>query len=422
MPESPKNDHPFCKSTGHGCCYSKIDSNGVGVFNAVVSPVAEGGIRKQLESAIARLDAVLKRERLEGCVIAHNVFLRDIADAVPAREILMEYYGNNLPVINYIPQKPCNDKLPFYFEILAERGNTRKVRIIRRNEHAVTVDIEGVTFGYFGNFAASSEASGAYDQSMDAFNQMCLGMAAEGFEIADLVRTWLYQGGIVRSEGNTQRYKELNRARTDFFEGIRFLENFIPEGKKGAIYPASTGIGTDGLGIRMAGLAILRNEYAEQPNGGKQALVSIPLENPGQTPAFDYAESYSPQSPKFSRAVALEFASERCGILISGTASIVDSETVHIGDPAAQARQTLENIRLLISGDNLDRHGIKGFDATLANMAIARVYVKRKEDYPAIRAVCDEILGNTPLLFVIADVCRDDLLVEIEGVAFCGKQ
>ncbi len=143
----------------------------------------------------------------------------------------------------------------------------------------------------------------------------------------------------------------------------------------------------------------------------------MPLENPRQTAAYDYAAAYSPQSPKFSRAMVLS-----CGtyttIFISGTASITHSQTRHVGDAGKQTEETLDNIAALIAEENLAEHGLPGLGTSLASLGFARVYIKRPEDYPAVRAICEQRLGKLPTIYAIADVCRPELLVEIEGVAF----
>ena len=83
------------------------------------------------------------------------------------------------------------------------------------------------------------------------------------------------------------------------------------------------------------------------------------------------------------------------------------------------ADQTLTNIELLLSQKNLARHGAPGAGATLRDLAKLRVYVKRPQDYPIIRKVCEKRCGkNIPIIYVMADVCRSDLLVEMEGLAF----
>jgi enamine deaminase RidA (YjgF/YER057c/UK114 family) len=231
------------------------------------------------------------------------------------------------------------------------------------------------------------------------------------------VRTWLYLGDIVGSEkaldprtrrlGETQRYKELNRARTDFYRDLRFGRSHRMAGLRMNIYPASTGIGMSGSGLAMSCLAM---------DTQRKDVFILPLENPQQTPAYQYHARFSPQSPKFSRAMAV-VVGEDVLTLVSGTASIVDSETRHLGDVKKQTEQTLENIERLISAENYAAHKVPGAGATLRDVIVARVYVKRAADYPKCRAVCREKLGDVPIVYVVADICRPELLVEIECVA-----
>ena len=231
-----------------------------------------------------------------------------------------------------------------------------------------------------------------------------------GVRFDQVVRTWLYVGGILDSEGNAQRYKEFNRARSDFYRDTSFLADCVPASAEGRrpVYPASTGIGTAGHGLVGSAIAL---------DTGRRDILAAALENPRQTAAYDYAAAYSPQSPKFSRAMALS-CGENATIFISGTASITGSETRHAGDPVAQTDQTLDNIADLLCEENLARHDMAGLGASLASLGLVRVYVKRREDYAAVREACRRRLGDLPVIFAQADVCREDLLVEIEGVAF----
>lgn len=405
------NGHYFFKTTGLGCSYSLCD-DGVIHFDGVISPAGGRDVQAQACSAIERLDSLLRRERLEGCVTAHTVFLREIGDFCEVRRLLRDYYGDHLPALTFVPQKPCDESLALLFEVRAMKGNPGRIRIRRLSEHAVSIDAQGISLGFFGGLVPSDDVSGAYNESISAMERLKAELKSAGYGVSDLLRTWIYQGSIVRPEGKTQRYKEFNRARTDFFEGVRFLTEFVPSTVPGTVYPASTGIGADGLGVTLATLALKTD---------RKDVRAVPLENPDQTSAFDYEAAYSPQSPKFSRAMALA-TDDRCTVYISGTASIVDSETKHIGDPAAQTRQTLENIRRLIDRENLARHGIDGFDAGIENLTSARVYVKRPAHYQAIREICEKLLGSTPIIYTHSDVCRDELLVEIEGIAACSKK
>jgi enamine deaminase RidA (YjgF/YER057c/UK114 family) len=96
----------------------------------------------------------------------------------------------------------------------------------------------------------------------------------------------------------------------------------------------------------------------------------------------------------------------------------VNSETVYPGDVAKQTEQTLDNIENLISAANFARLGWADAGAMLSDLAKVRVYVKRAEDYEKCREVCERRLGRIPAVYAEASVCRPDLLVEIEGVAF----
>ena len=104
--------------------------------------------------------------------------------------------------------------------------------------------------------------------------------------------------------------------------------------------------------------------------------------------------------------------------LVSGTASIVEAKTVHIGDVERQTEQTIENIERLIAEENFARHNMPGVGATLADIAKLRVYVKHAEDYEKCRNIVEAKLPDIPAIYLHADVCRPDLLVEIEAVAF----
>jgi enamine deaminase RidA (YjgF/YER057c/UK114 family) len=146
----------------------------------------------------------------------------------------------------------------------------------------------------------------------------------------------------------------------------------------------------------------------------------LPLENPQQIPAYSYHPKYSPQSPKFSRALAL-LRPGYAVTWISGTASIVDSESRHLEDIEGQTQQTIDNIERLIAPENFVAHGVAGAGAMLKDLAKVRIYIKRHSDYAKCKAICEQRFGTIPAIYAVADVCRPELLVEIEGIAFSGR-
>lgn len=101
-------------------------------------------------------------------------------------------------------------------------------------------------------------------------------------------------------------------------------------------------------------------------------------------------------------------------IYISGTAAIRGEESVTTGDVLSQTEITLENIQHLIGleegRENLPEHSGK--------LGLLRVYLKNEEDAPAVKADLDRLCPDLPIAYLYADVCREELLIEIEGIAY----
>ncbi len=395
------------KESKDGIGYSVIELNGISHVLAAAVPRTGNTLREQAKDALQTIEGVIADEGTRGAIVKQSVFLRDADQLEECQQIIRDFYGEEMPATTYILQPPCCDKLVSIEALGVGRGK-EDYQIERVNEQMVITRHSGVSWIHCGQIVPQTDAHGIFDRSLNAFEQMNQMLHDQGVKMQQIVRTWLYLGDIVGPEGDTQRYKELNRARTKFFDGTPFGDGMVAGKPRGPIFPASTGIGTANHNVVMDCIAI----------DAKPGQVQIiPLENPAQTAAFDYGTHYSPKSPKFSRAMALANG-PRTTIFVSGTASITDSETRWVDDVERQTHQTLDNIAELISEDNLAQHDWSGRGATLDNLAIARVYIKNREDYEKTRAVCEARLGELPTVYAIADVCRDDLLVEIEGIAF----
>ncbi len=393
--------------SSHGIGYSVIELGDVRHIFAVATPRRGTSLREQARDALHTIEEVIGKEGSLGSIVQQAVFIADAAQIGECRQIIHDFYQDQLPATTYIPQHPCEGKL-LSIEALGVGRGRGEVEIERCCEQLVITRHDGISWIHVGHVAPETAASGVYERSLSGFAKMQEILAKANARFDQVVRTWLYLGDIVGPEGETQRYKELNRARTDFYAPFRFTADHVPAAVNGEVYPASTGIGADNRDILMSCLAIATD---------RKDLIIRPLENPLQTSAFDYAPCYGVKSPKFSRATAL--TTGKCAtIFISGTASITSSESRHLNDAEAQTHQTLDNIAALISEDNFARHQMRGLGATLGDLAFARVYIKRQEDYRGVRAVCEDRLGELPTVYAVADVCRPELLVEIEGVAF----
>ncbi len=399
------------KVTRDGYGYSVVDLNDVRHVLAVAIPGNGGTLQEQAHDALQTIQAVHEEESTRGSIVHQAVFVADPELIPTCREIITEFYGDELPATSYIIQPPCQGKLLAIEAIGVGRGKA-EVHIERFSDQLVRVTHNALSWVHCANITPRDGVTGAYNQTISSLSKLrgVLSKLDVGFD--HIIRTWFYQGGIVADEGDTQRYKELNRARSSFFEGVHFLAGCQPGLPQPMTpYPASTGIGTEGRSLMLSCIALA----TERPD-----IVAMPLENPRQTSAFQYATSYSPKSPKFARALALS-CGEYATIFISGTASIVDSESLHLGDVEAQTHQTIDNIEALISENNLSRHGLPGLGTTIENLGLVRIYIKRQEDFEKTRAICRSRLGDLPTIYAIADVCRPELLVEIEGMAFARR-
>ena len=387
-----------------------VETGGVRQYFSSVTPRGEGPLLRQVQEALEVIDDFVRHDAQPGFVCQQTIFLADRQHTDECRRILRDFYGPDLPATTFVPQRPCSGGL-VAIEAVGIGPGTDPVQVQRVSDRVVTVHHSGTTWTYVGQATPTNPGGPVYQQTRTALDAMGGLLDHAGMRIDQVVRTWLYLGDIVGLEGTVERYRELNRGRTDAYQPHRFGGALVAPGVQCEVYPASTGIGADDRNVLIGCVALA---------AARDDLRLLPLENPNQVSAFDYAPKYGVKSPKFARAMAVAYAG--CAtIFISGTASITESESRHLGDPAAQTRQTLDNIAALISESNFRQHGLPGFGATLADLASLRVYVKRPEHYAAVRAACEAQAGKVPTIYTIADVCRPELLVEIEGLAFSQK-
>lgn len=169
-----------------------------------------------------------------------------------------------------------------------------------------------------------------------------------------------------------------------------------------AYMPAATGVGARSGGISVHLLS------------GRTPVLHV--ENPRQLPAYRYPKQHGPKPPSFARATW-----RGNELYIAGTASIIGHRSMFPNDIAAQCMVALSNIEALLSSSNLARYGI---DAALGltDLNEIKVYVRREEDVATVKRLCGSAVAeHARISFIVADLCRTDLLVEIEGVARVGQ-
>lgn len=372
----------------------------------MLTPQRGGSLAEEVAEVLAAMQDLQRRHEWPLWLTAQTVFLRQASDRAECERLFSAAAAHIPAVTHYAVQSPASGaRLAVEAWAIGGPG----VTVDRLSPQAVVVAYDGLRWCHTGNVNPSANSAAVYAEAGDVFRQSGELLARAGMAWPNVVRTWWYLSGITDPEGKTQRYMEMNRARADAFAGLQFGNHHLQVAPGHSGFPASTGIGmTAGTGLSLATLALKTD---------RREVTLLPLENPLQTPAYDYAARYSPVSPKFARAMTLVLP-DYLTTWISGTASITHSEVRHPGDIVGQTEQTLDNIAALIAPENFARHGLPDTRASLRDLAKVRVYVKRAADYAACRAVCEQRLGNLPAVYVIADVCRPELLVEIEGVAF----
>jgi chorismate lyase/3-hydroxybenzoate synthase len=197
------------------------------------------------------------------------------------------------------------------------------------------------------------------------------------------LRVWNYVDAINLGIGDDERYRLFCRGRA---AGMSVA----------ASYPAASAIGVHDGARRLQVCALV----ARRPGTA--------VENPRQVSAWQYPREYGPVAPNFARAMRAPTHSPQ--LYISGTAAVVGHASHHVGNVAAQLLETLTNLDSLRVAASCT--------VPLGNpRSPLRVYVRHAADATSVREALQAQLGaDTPLLVLLGDICRAELLVEIDGV------
>jgi enamine deaminase RidA (YjgF/YER057c/UK114 family) len=196
-------------------------------------------------------------------------------------------------------------------------------------------------------------------------------------DFSNVIRTWFYNQDI------TSWYKEFNLVRNKFFLERGIFKRLIP---------ASTAIGKHS----SIDTAIVAGALAIQ--GKVKDIHVCALPSPLQKPAMDYGSS-------FSRAVELTLPDHR-RLYISGTASIEqDGNTIYPDDVSAQMKHSIDVIDAILKSRQMD----------WSDITRAVAFFKHATNVTILRDYCfTNKLPDFPVIVTMADICRDDLLFEME--------
>lgn len=210
-----------------------------------------------------------------------------------------------------------------------------------------------------------------------------------------LWRLWNYFRDINELTSGLERYRAFNIGRQRAYDSAG---DMLKVGM-----PAASAIGVRKGGLSVAFIA-----------GKQQAQL---VENPRQISAFKYPECYGPKSPSFSRAGLIDLGQSKL-LLVSGTASIVGHESLHQDNSFAQTLTSLQNVQLVVA--EAERLAASRF--SLQDM-LYRVYVRNEGDCLNVQNAFAEFFAGSSIPlevhYVLGDICRSELLVEIEATGYC---
>jgi len=304
------------------------------------------------------------------------------------RRKIQERFGKSEPSFSYVSQPPLDASL--ILEVHAFRPDPDDRISFRSCKGIPYVVLENANgrFLFGGGFQGDVINQRIEDQSKEVFTCIDSLLRTEKFPVENIIRQWNYIEKITGYDGKDQHYQSFNNARSEFYAQAKWTNG----------YPAATGIGANLGGILVDFDAVVFTS---------QDAYATPIDNKLQIAAHSYSDqvletaSERKTTPKFERAKSMTFR-DRCLVYISGTAAIRGEDSLKGVGLEKQLHITMENIAELI-GD--------------AKPVLLRVYLKYPEDYEDAVHLMNEYNMDIPISYMWADVCRDELLIEIEGIA-----
>lgn len=319
------------------------------------------------------------------------------------RKTVKKYFGDKQPIVSYVAQPVDTGGMAMEIHELVLTGQDMVTYQKCADIPYIVVERKGCKRLFLGGVTGDVLHQNIREQSDDVFSRIRQVLDTEQIPVSSIVRQWNYIEKITDYDNvGHQHYQDFNDARSLFYTNVEWETG----------YPAATGIGTQCGGIMVDMDVLLCKD---------ETILLTGVDNPLQVAAHAYSQQVllgetilqAKTTPKFERAKAI-WKEDHGFIYISGTAAIRGEQSLEGVGIEEQTLITLENIDYLVSNENLQRAGIpvtkKG---ELTNF---RVYVKYWKDLDKVRRILEAKYPKLPVIYTLTDVCRSELLIEIEGV------
>ena len=323
---------------------------------------------------LRRLGAVLRKNQA-------TIVKLDIFGALRARPGILRALKQELGRIDWpttwIEGEDCAGGRIAGMHVLAIHGTAvEAIQLGQRRVGSVFSD-GSARHCFLGDLCADDVSQPPAEQCWQTYLDLEAALRIAGMDMSNLVRTWLFLDNILAW------YDQFNQVRSKFYRQRRVLDHLVP---------ASTGVGAR----NPAGAALMLGAWAVQSVNGSVAASEVA--SPRQCPAPTYGSC-------FSRAVELITPNHR-HLLISGTASIEPGgRSAHHGDIDKQVDLTMQVVQGILESRGMSFRDVSRMTA----------YFKRSPDASAFSAWCAKHgVTSLPVVITRSDVCRDELLFELE--------
>lgn len=379
---------------------------------SVIQPSSKGDFLTDWHDCLTQLVTLTKDNRNR--IFKMNIFMHatDIADFQAKKEIitdaLLNTFSEGCPtfgILAHSPEKPFN--IAIEIGIINSSGLNIDYRKYKDWRYTL-IEKHGYKELWANGIEDKTLTKSTKTASIKAFEIMRFILLAEDMTFDHIVRQWNYIGKILHTGRHNflsaQNYQVFNKVRHDYYHRYRLIPGF----------PAATGIGMNFNGVMIDFCAIATYD----------GLQIISIKNPSQINPYNYDQKVligtplpwqeQKQPPLFERAKLLVYH-DKSRLFVSGTASIIGQDIVGKGDVQKQTTVTIENIESLASRENLVCHCPQLICENPNKYNRIRVYVKNDSDIPLVKSICTNHFGNIPATYIQTDICRADLLVEIES-------
>lgn len=329
--------------------------------------------RESAESVFGQLATMLKHS--EATMVALFIY-GDVAGREMVTKIVRRYLGAiDWPVL-WVEGRSCNGALVAGVQAFAVR-ETEVERLLVKGRVVGTSFSDGdAQHCIVAGIGPDDPQATCGAQTHSTFENLRSALGQGGFDFADIARTWFYNEKLL------EWYDVFNQVRTGYYSERPF--------RSGAV-PASTGVeGRNPLGAALAIAA-----WATKPLNSDATVSEV--ESPKQCTALRYGST-------FSRAMEIRSAGSR-RLFVSGTASIApEGHSIWAGDVAKQIDTSMEVIEAM-----LESRGMRFTDVVRAT-----AYFKYPLDAGAFVEWERRRQLSLHAIPIHCDICRDDLLFELE--------